>query len=776
MSAYGYGNQEVKKDQLKVDNKNKTVKIGLDDDELLQCLIKEQQSWYSFFTDALQRAYNVMTFLYIDQWDDNISAQRKIRNKPSMTFNLLVPIIRAILGEARRNSPENKVIGTGKNQNSKDAELRTGILRYIAYHCSADVIYQDALKQMIEIGWGGAIVDICYKKGTFEKYMELIACSDYQSFYWDCSAQATDRSDGDFCGMHNVMGAEDFTRSFQHIENPISVINNLYTTYESRDVVIFCTTWRKEYFNVDLAKLSDGRTVTKKEAKQIIQQREDEIKLALELFAKEARAMKTALKKGEAIEPVIMEEDIPEPLEIVDERSEIDYKIFKIRWVQNAIIDKEEWPGKMLPGVYFNGDSTVIRGERIPLSFIQEAVDSQKLVNYYGSEIALSVLNSRREKSMGTPAMFKGHEDAWRNADNVQGALLYNIDPQAGASGGKPEIISPPVFNESLLSAMQATIAQLKQVLGRPDETQGMESNAIAGVAIGKRQQAANNGVNLYLDNWEKGIETIGKIQLELLPFVYDSEQDIQIKNANGNMDTVTVNKSSDQMIYDENGEPQDQMIENDLSQGDYDVEVSVSGSYDSQQLEKINAFKEFVSMLAQASPQSIQAIIDLVPEMVSLEDSVEVTERLRAIAPPQIKALIDGQDPDKVAQEQQNQVPPEVQMQMQQMELQQKTLDLKQQQIQMEHDAKIKQLEVDEQKIEAQKLQSILEAQAKGVDVKLAIHESQQETQRVAMKSAAEVEKAHLNQGTEHLKHATQRMGHIAKLDQILKKNANQQ
>ena len=769
-----YSEREVKKDELKVDADG-TVKIGLDDDELLSCLIKEQQSWYSFFTDALQRAYNIMTFLYVDQWDQEVRNRRDQRNKPSMTFNMLVPIIRTILGEARKNSPENKVIGTGRDQNSKDAELRTAILRFIAYENNADVIYESALKQMVELGWGGALVDICYRKGTFDKYLELIPCVDYQSFYWDCASQETDRSDGDFCGMHNVIGSEDFKRNFPEIENPVSVISNLYENYESRPVVVFCTTWRKEYFKVILCKLSDGRVTTKKEAKKIIEDRDKEIAVALSLFAKETRAIQVATKKGEMIEPVIMEEEIPEPLEIVDEREEMDYDIYKIRWVNNAIMDKEKWPGKRLPSVYFNGDSAVIRGERIPLSFIQDGIDPQKLTNYYGSEIALGVLNSRREKFMGTKMMFQGYEDKWRNADNIEGALTYNIDPMAAASGGKPEIINPPVFNEGLLSAMQATVMQLKQTLGRPDETQGMESNAVAGVAIGKRQQAANNAVNLYLDNWEKGIETLGKIQLELLPFVYDNEQDVQIKNPNGKVETVTVNKASDKMIYDQNGEPMDQVIENNLQEGDYDVEVSVSGSYDYQQLEKVGAIKEFVGMLAQTAPGTVQAIIDLVPKMVSLEDAVEIEERLRAIAPPQIKAIIDGEDPDKIQQDQQNQVPPEIQMQMQQMDLQQKTLDLKREQIQMEHDAKIRQLEIDEQKIEAQKLESILSAKAKGIDTQLAIHESQQETQRVAMKSAAEVEKAHLNRGTEHVKHATQRMGHIAKLDQILRKNANQ-
>ncbi len=745
-----------------------------DDSEMLQTLIKDQQSWYSFATDMLDRAYNIMTFLYIDQWDSDVRGRRSQLQKPTMTYNFLVPIIRAILGEARKNSPENKVVGVGEDQNNDSAELRTGLLRRISYECDGPMVYQTALKQAVEIGWGAGQVDICYKKGTFKKYLEIIPCVDYQSCYWDAAAQQPDRSDGDFCGNHWVMGREDFDRMYEEkCPNPISVTNNLYTAYEERDVVIGCNTWKKRYYNVQLCKLSDGTECTAKQAKELIAEREELIAITIAGNERMETDIKKAVKKGliQSESFPMPYDEIPEPLEIIETRSELDFDLIKYRWVQNEILETETWPGKLLPIVYFEGDSTVLRGDRLPLSFVQDGIDPQKLVNYYGSEVALSVLNSRREQIIGTKKMFQGVEKEWKNPQMVQGFLTYTPDPLAQGSAGKPEFISPQPFHEGLLGAMQQSITQLKQVLGRPDETQGMESNAIAGVAIGKRQQAANNAVNVYIDNWERGIKQMGKVQLELMKFIYDDEQVIQVREADGAMKSVPINKPTGNFEYNQMGDPTKEIIENDMSAGEYDVEVTVAGSYDQQQLEKINTFKDFISMLAQVSPQSPQSIIDLVPKMIGLENAVEIQNRLKATAPPQLQAIMEGKDPKDIPPPPPS--PMEIAEQKQQ-EFAMAELKVKEEGMRADSQLKQQQIAVDEQKTENARLELMINAQLAGLDADAAVQKSHASLLSTRIKSATEIEKAHINRGTEHLKHATEtvkhhteRMGHTAKLAQ---------
>lgn len=753
--------------------KRKYLEAKSSDEDMLQKLIKDQQSWYSFATDMLDRAYNIMTFLYVDQWDGDVRTRRSQTQKPTMTYNFLVPIIRAILGEARKNSPENKVVGTGENPNSDDAELRTSILRRISYECDGPMIYQTALKQAVEIGWGSAQLDICYRKGSFKKYIEMIPSVDYQSCYWDPAAQQPNRSDGDFCGNHWVMAREDFERMYPDCDNPVSVINNMYAQNEERDVVIGCNTWKKRYYNVKLCKLSDGTECTEKEAKLLIAEREKivgEVFLRVDTLKKE---IKKGLKAGVIDEPIEITEEIPELLEIVETRSEMDYDLIKYRWVNNCMLEEEKWPGKLLPIVYFEGDSTVLRGDRLALSFVQDGIDPQKLINYYGSEVALSVLNSRREQVIGTKAMFLGVEQQWKNAQSVQGFLTYNVDPLASGSGGKPEFVAPQPFHEGLLSAMQSSIVQLKQVLGRPDETQGMESNAISGVAIKSRQQAANNAVNVYIDNWERGIQQVGKVILELLPFVHAEQEMIQIREADGAMKSVAVNNPTGNFKYDEDGEPTQEIIENDLSVGDYDVEVQVAGTYDQQQLDKINTFKDFIGLLAQVDPQAPRSIIDMVPKMIGLENATEVQKRLIATAPPTMQAIIEGKDPAELPPP-----PPDPMVMIEEKKAEIAMADIKQKEQESMVNAQLKQeqIAVDRQKTENERLELILSAEINGINATAAIEKAKAGIISTKIRAGSEIQKAHINRSTadikhstEALKHHTNRMGHVAKINQQL-------
>ncbi len=527
--------------------------------------------------------------------------------------------------------------------------------------------------------------------------------------------------------------------------------------------------------NVTLAKLSDGTECTKKEAEELIAARELEIEEALKQVVEIKKQIKKAIKNGDITEPVVFEGEIPPTLEIVDTREEMDFVLKKYRWVNNHILEREDWPAQELPIVYFEGDSTVLRGERIPISFVQDGIDPQKLINYYGSEVALSVLNSRRETFTGTKAMFQGYENIWNNAQNVQGYLPYNIDPLAAATGGKPEYIAPQAFNEGLLNAMQVSIAQLKQVLGRPDETQGMESNAIAGVAIGKRQQAANNATNVYIDNWERGIAQVGKVQLGLFKAVYSDAQNVQLREADGTMKTVGINKPTGNFMYDDNGEPAQEMIENDMMAGEYDVEVQVSGSYDMQQLEKMNAFKEFLVMLAQVDPSKPGTIVDLVPKMYGLENAVEIQNRFIATSPPQLQAIIEGKDPKEVPPPP---PPPEMMIAQEKTQLAQAELQLKREELQMNMQVKQAQTEVDMQKESNARLKIIVDAQLAGLDANAAIEKANASVATAHIKAKTEIDKAlinrgtaHINKQTEHVKHATQRMGHIAKMTNAMNK-----
>ena len=124
--------------------------------------------------------------------------------------------------------------------------------------------------------------------------------------------------------------------------------------------------------------------------------------------------MQTELADSSEIVGDIIRKSIPT---IVGERMSKDYKVRQYVLTQNQIIEFTDWPSKYLPIIFVDGDSNFINGQQYTRSFIHEAKDSQKFVNYVGSEIAAEIKNRRREQWMGTPDNILGNEQMWRNPE-----------------------------------------------------------------------------------------------------------------------------------------------------------------------------------------------------------------------------------------------------------------------------------------------------------------------------------------------------------------------
>lgn len=679
--------------------KKKKAKEVEQDTELLADLVKKTNDWYQSYNEHIERARNFLTFLYVDQWDLNIRAAREAMSRPTMTFNKLTTIVRSILGEARENSPALTVRGIGKDISQQIVDVKEGLLRQIHYDSDADIVYQIANKHGLEIGWGAARVITKYEKSnkpTFNQCLQVVAISDFQAAFFDPCAQDANKSDGDYCGVYTTMSLDHFKRYHPDIENPqsaptVGTVGNNYILWSTRDTIVVAEIYYKEYFNKTIVELSDGNILELDKAKEILKMQEEMM----------------------ASQPDLDLQGF-QPLEIVNEREERDYKIKHCKYILNHILEKTDWAGKILPIVYFEGDSTVIDGERIPLPFIQDSIDTQKLINYQNSEMAGMMLRARKETVIGTPKNFAGYEDEWRNPDQVQGPLLYNNDPQTG----KPEFINVKPFSEAYLAYYQNSTQDLKEITGQYDESRGNQSNAISGIAIGNRQEASKKPVNVYQDNWMRGIKQIGKICLEMIPHVYDNERTVMVRDKDGTSKAVTINQKKGFKMLP-NGDVE-QNIDNDMSYGEYDVEVSVDGSYDTQTA----AAMDTLIKLATINPAIGNLIPDLIAQNSGLENTQQLVERLKTLLPPDILAKENGEPPP---QQPPQPPPPEVIVAQTKMQIAQQDAQVKQ-----------KQMALEEQRL-------MLESEQSGVDRQVSFAKAQ-----------SEITKANTDRDIALLNHAT--------------------
>lgn len=628
------------------------------DYEKIKKLLEKRDNWYNVFNQHIQRARNYLTFLYIDQWEWNERQARESLGKPTLTFDKIVPILNGIYGDFRDNTPALSVRGLDENTPQSQIDWRTDLIRQI--HCSsrADVQYQNTLKNCIETGWGGLKVSIEFENAdTFQQCIKIAAIRDYQTAFWDPSAQLSDKSDGDFCGWYDLISRDDFELAYPEIKSPQGTGNNYFYRADVQDLILVTNIYEKQYYKKTIAMLSDGQEMEISKAKELIEKNNSLIK-----------------KLEEENNVYALFQDQIQPLEIIQTRQVLDYKIKYYRLIDNAILAEGEWPGKILPIIYVEGNSTTIDAEQIPISYIQGVIDTQKLINYNGSQIVECIVRARKEQFIGTKKNFEGHEEMWRNPDQVQGALIANYDNNSGM----PQRYDPTSFDPALLNAMNLWNQEIGSILGRYDENRGNESNAQSGIAIDKRQRAGNMPINMYIDNVARGIEQVGKIILELLPAVYGTANRlVATQDAKGNTNTIRLNQQTGSFQQNDNGD-YEEVIKNDVNKGKYDIEVRVDGSYDQQRLDALNTLMQF----AQIFPPMAPLMPDLMAKNSGLEDSQVLVERAQTLLPQNIQAMEKGQPPPHP---QQPPPDPKTMIDMQKLQLQNRQLDIEQQRLELE-------------------------------------------------------------------------------------------
>lgn len=696
---------KLKKKRSAIDTPKK--RNGLEEDEaLLKEIVDRTDAFYKDYNQHIERARNFLTFMYVDQWEWQTRRDRENVGRPTMSFNKLTSIIRSALGENRENSPAMTVRAVGKDTSQEQVDIVDGLLRQIAYDSDADVVYQIALKQQMECGWGSARVVAEYEnEKSFKQVLRIKPVLDYQSAFWDTTAQLPDKSDGSYCGIYTVMAMKQFKEYHPEIENPESAIPEgitYFLPWNTIDSIIVAEMYYKEYKKVKLVELSDGNVLEEKEAEEVIEK--------------------------QANMPKSPHSDIMgyEPLTIVNRRECDDYQIKHVKFIRNKILERTDYPGKIMPIPYAEGDAVMIDGERIPMPYIADALDTQRLVNYIGSEIAYAFLRARKETVIGTTQNFEGHEDEWRNPDQVEGFLEFEYDEK----GNPPQFIDAKPVNDQYLSVFQSLTQELYNILGWGEEARGMQSNAQSGTAIAQRQTASKKPVNVYTDNNARLIRSIGKIIIDMIPHVYDSERSIMISKSDGSSKAVDINQHAGFNVG-QDGEYKD-VYKNDVRTGKFDVQIRVDGSYDEQQIAAMNMFIQ----LSRSNPAISNLIPDLMAEVSGLENTDKLVERLRTLLPPEILAKEEGKP---MPPPQPN---PQVQMQQQQMQLEQQKL----QSTARDQDLKEKAMYLDEQKL-------MQEAQIAGLN-----HMS------TITKAKAEVDKAVVGKDVALIDHASKMHDGISK------------
>jgi hypothetical protein len=532
----------------------------------------------------------------LNQWPKTEREQRQAEGRPALTENRIPQFVRQVTGDIRQMKPALKAYGVDDKGDAKRAELVTDLLRYIENRSDATDAYFRAVDSQVACGIGHWRIVTEYCDDEGQAQDILIQSVDDQiNVLWDPDASKPNREDAAYC--------------FVPVDMTLAVFKERYpdasaANFDSLDR--YRSTLGDNYAQF----WSTGET----------------IRVAEYWDRKETKA-KDGRKTVKVYRSVVSGSEILEPA--------------------------TEWPGKYIPIVPVIGEEVRISGKTYRHGVIRFLREPQQRYNYFLTAETEVIALQPKAPFMATEKQIGDRSDMWQRANHAnQPVLIYDADPQAP---GAPQRVPPPVSSQGFQNAIAQAAEGMKAVTGIYDAALGAKSNETSGKAILARQREGDVGTYVYVDNFLRALKHTGRIILDLLPTFYDTARTLRIIGEDGAINEVKINQPAGVAEMNDEGQPVGEMKPETVIGGKYDIFVQAGPSYTTKRDEA----KEGMTAFMQANPAATPLIADLYAAAMDWPMADKISERLKEMLPPQIKAKEEQEAGEQNGQPVEQQVPP---------------------------------------------------------------------------------------------------------------------
>jgi len=329
--------------------------------------------------------------------------------------------------------------------------------------------------------------------------------------------------------------------------------------------------------------------------------------------------------------------------------------------------------------------------------FIEERMKEKEFKEEYPKADAIDWTFSKDE------GWFTGEKE-WQTANTANHAYLpYNHVDENGNPIPGPNRTQPATVETGLNQIAMGASDDIKAETGQYDASLGQKSNETSGRAIMARQREGDTATFHYVDNLARAVRHVGRIILDMIPRIYDTQRIALILGEDDSQSNVTIDPKNPEAMTeyrDEQGEIK-RIFNPNI--GTYDIYTTTGPSFTTRRVEAVEA----MTSMTQANPQLWQVIGDLLIKNMDWPGAEEMADRMKLTLLPAVQQEMNK---DAGAPE----VPPQVQQAMQQMQEQMGQLDHVVQAMQSE-------LEQKEQEAGAAKL-AVQKAQSECISLKLEI------------------------------------------------------
>ena len=634
-----------------------------------QDIITEALHRFETAADSWQETYDLALgdVAFIDepegQWDETSKNNRK--NRPCLTFDKLSASVDRIVGSQFANMPSIKV-RAAEEGDENIAEIFQGLLRQIDQRGLK--AFKTAYKFAVKGGWGCFLIDHDYIDDvSLNQDIIIREIKNPFSVLIDPVVQAQPIEEARYGFVFEDIERDEFERMYPEAKSEGSQSDfestGNFDSWVSQDYVRVADYYRIVTEETRLVQLSDGRVVDYSQIELIT----DELNLNGITLGKERRVQMRKLER---------------------------YKLTALE-----VLEEIECVGRYIPIVPVFGKTTNVDGTFFSRGIVQKAKDAQKMYNYARSVAVEVTALTPKQPYLVTPGMIKGHEERWRNMmTSSDPVMFFNFD-----QGQKPFREAPAQGSPALSQDAQLASADIQATTGIFEANLGQQGNETSGVAIRGRQFQGELTNYEYADQLSDSLELAGKICIDLIPKIYDTERQIRILGEDETEEVIAVNKPLQDM---QTGEF---ILTNDLSVGHYDIKMATGPSFSTRKQETAEQLSQIIAQ----NPDMSQLVGDILFKNLDLVGGDEVISSLRSAG---VKAgIIEPDEQEALALQQQMQQQQQIEAQAAQLELSMKQAEVMNEQSETrerESKAFLNSVKAQLQQLELAKAQQDLEAE----------------------------------------------------------------
>lgn len=566
-------------------------------------------------------------FVYVPgkQWDDATRAARDAWKEMCLEFPQLKQFVNQVVNDQRQNRPGVRVHAASGDASVEVADILQGLVRGIEYDSQAESVYDCGYQHSVVGGRGYWRVSAQYVgDDSFDQKLVLERIADPQSVRIDPDFQAPDGCDANWAFVMESVHRDEFAQRWpdaQAMDFDAAGTDRLW--FPDNDHVIVADYYERQATTRELVAVQapDG---------------------SVQIGWRDDIEKRMGAKLDDA--------------QIVRSRKAQSHAVVRYTIAGGAqILEEHDWPGTLIPVICTMGDEIMVDGKRVFQGLITQAKSSQALFNYGMTQQAVSLAMTPRARWIAEYRQLEGFEAIWANANQSNVAVLpYRAVSEDGSALPAPQRQPGAMIDAGWVQWTQTMQGLMKSTVGMYENSLGMRGQEVSGRAIKAREMQGDNATFHYADNLARAIALTGRVLVECIPYYYDAQRIVHIVGEDGTRRAVTINEEVPGAPGPDGAVQA--IVHNDIRVGKYSVTVSAGPGYQTKRQEMADLLMQLVS--ADKSGMLVNAGLDIIVKAQEIPEADVLAERVRALLPPPIQAVIaakDAQQDPKVAAMQQS-------------------------------------------------------------------------------------------------------------------------